>query len=187
MFFLKEIPQYSSHIITHLVNHIIRSKQFPNDLKCSKIVPILKSGKESTEKASYRPINNLEVVEKVVEEVLKTQLVQSFEENEIIHKNHHGGIRGHSTVTAKASLDMHTKKMSEQFKSSTIFCTDLTAAFDLVSHRILTLKLSHYHISDTSNDLLKSFFENRRSTVKNQSFRSKELIQPPISVFNCLN
>ena len=40
---------------------------------------------------SYRPISNLQVLGKVVEEVIKARIVKYSEENEIICEEHHDG------------------------------------------------------------------------------------------------
>ena len=60
--------------ITHLVNSIIHTETYPTILKVSRISPILKPEKQSESIDSYRPINNLSAVEKIVEEFIKEQL-----------------------------------------------------------------------------------------------------------------
>ena len=49
---------------------------------------------------SYRPLNNLNIVEKIIEEHLKIQLTHYLNINNIIIPNHHGSKRKHSTTTA---------------------------------------------------------------------------------------
>ena len=50
---------------------IIFTETYPTILKVSRITPILKPDKQSEIIDSYRPINNLSAVEKIVEEFLK--------------------------------------------------------------------------------------------------------------------
>ena len=60
---LRKIAPEISPIITHLINSIIRTGIFPDCLKVSKIIPILKSGKPSNSIESFRPVNCLLAVE----------------------------------------------------------------------------------------------------------------------------
>merc|ERR1712240_451284 len=59
---------------THLVNSIIHTEVYPTVFKVSRITPILKPEKRSEIINSYRPINNLSAVEKIVEQFIKEQL-----------------------------------------------------------------------------------------------------------------
>ena len=102
---LRKLAPELAPIIAHLINSIIRTGIFPDNLKISRIIPILKPGKIACLPDSYRPINCLNAVEKLIEEWIKINLDKYFENNKIINPNHHGGRRGHSPVTAKATLD----------------------------------------------------------------------------------
>merc|ERR1711954_105247 len=59
---LKDCPQMSARVICHIFNNIVRTKNYPERLKISKLIPIVKSGKDKTDKNSYRPINILPTV-----------------------------------------------------------------------------------------------------------------------------
>ena len=52
----------------------MRKGEFPECLKTSRVIPIQKPGKSSNSLESFRPINNLNPVEKIVEEAIKIQL-----------------------------------------------------------------------------------------------------------------
>ena len=67
--------------ITHLVNSIIHTEIYPTILKVSRISPILKPEKPAENIDSYRPINNLSAVEKIVEEFIKEQLNEFIDLN----------------------------------------------------------------------------------------------------------
>ena len=75
---LRKIAPEMAPIIAHLINSIIRTGIFPNNLKVSKIIPILKPGKPSTNIDSFRPVNCLPAIEKLVEEWLKINLTIFF-------------------------------------------------------------------------------------------------------------
>ena len=69
---------------------MIRTKKYPERLKVSKLIPLVKPGKLKTDKQSYRPISILPTVDKVIETLIKDQLEAYFEENNLIPKEHHG-------------------------------------------------------------------------------------------------
>ena len=60
---LRKIGPEMAPIIAHLINSIIRTGIFPDCLKVSKIIPILKSGKDPTCQDSFRPLNCLPAIE----------------------------------------------------------------------------------------------------------------------------
>ena len=71
MFVMKHTPEFSSICMTHVVNCIIRSGVFPEILKTSQILPILKPKKDRKLLTLHGPINNMCVIEKPEEQVLK--------------------------------------------------------------------------------------------------------------------
>ena len=106
--FLKEAPELFAVYITHLINSSIRASNFPEIFKISRIIPISKPGKPTNSIDSFRPISNLNSIEKVYEEWIKCNLMEYLNLNEIILEQHHGGLPGHSTLTAKSMIDYHT-------------------------------------------------------------------------------
>ena len=65
------IPHITSLWVNHLFNSMVHTSKFPKILKIMRILPILKQKKNKMEKTSYRPIANLSVYEKLIEEHLK--------------------------------------------------------------------------------------------------------------------
>ena len=147
---VEEMPQAMALFITHLFNSIIDSGKFPDALKITKVLPLKKAGKDSLEPNSYRPIANLCTAKKIVEELLKRQLEDFIDVNNIIPPEHHGGRRVHSTVSAKSIIDYNVGKVKEIRKSTCLITTDLTAAYDTVDHQILVKKLMYHGISEES-------------------------------------
>ena len=97
---IKKTTDIMAPLITHLTTQIILKKTFPNTFKIDKISPKHKTGKPIYEMGSYRPINNLCIIEKIIEEYFIGHLNTFLTDNNIINNNHHGGRKGHSTITA---------------------------------------------------------------------------------------
>ena len=102
----------------------------------SKIIPILKPGKPPGVLSSYRPINLLSSLSKIIEKVIFTQLVNHLEKHSIIPYNHHGSRAGHSTTTALLNIYEKLINNAENGKVSALIALDQSAAFDLVPHEI---------------------------------------------------
>ena len=144
---LRKLAPELAPIVAHLINSIIRTGIFPDNLKISRIIPILKPNKLEGLPDSYRPINCLNSVEKAIEEWIKYNLETYFENNNILNPNHHGGRKGHSPVTAKATLDHILEKNYEANLATCILSTDLSSAFDTIDHKMLGQKLKFYGIN----------------------------------------
>ena len=158
--------------LTHLINSIIHTGKFPQIYKISRIFPISKQDKPKHLISSYRPINNLTCIEKIVEHYIKEKLEEYFENNKILQNEHHGGRRDHSTLTALTKINNSIYLNGEKGFSSAIITTDLTAAYDTVDHDILLEKLKFYGINNNEHNLFKSYLENRKQFVKLDTFQS---------------
>ena len=79
----------------------------------------------------------LPVLSKVLERVNFQQVCQYMEEHQLIHPNHHGFRKFHSTVTCLIQMYDKWVEATEGQKYSGVCLLDLTAAFDIVDHSFL--------------------------------------------------
>ena len=96
-------------------------------------------------------------LEKIVEQYFKDCLIQHFDINNIILKNHHGSRKNHSTLTALATINHHLTNKYYNSDFSAIIQTDLSAAYDTIDHSILLQKLNYYGVRDKELNILTSF------------------------------
>ena len=179
---IKLVPHITSIYITHLFNTIIRTKTFPQTLKITKLVPILKPQKLSTSKENYRPIANLNVIEKVIEELMKQQMLKYLDQNKIIIENHHGGMKNHSTVTARAVIDFECSQAIDTNRLGVVISTDLSAAFDTVDHGLLIEKMKFYGFSENTIMIFRSYLSDRKQYTELQTRQSDITDAPECSV-----
>ncbi len=172
---LKKIKHTIAPHLTHLINTILHTNTYPQTFKHSRITPINKPKKPLTNIDSFRPINNLTTLSKLVDQHIKQHLDKHLTDNNIIHDNHHGGRQKHSTTTALTQIlnTLHTNK--EQGYITATLQTDLSAAFDTVDTKILLDKLQHYGIRDNTLTLLTSYMTNRTQHVQIDTFDSTTL------------
>ena len=108
----------------------------------SKIIPLKKSSELSDLScSSYRPVNLLPLPGKVVERAVFSQIAEYLEGYKLLHHNHHGGRKGHSTATAL--IQMYDKWVEEMEEGKLVgaLMVDQSAAFDLCDHLILEGKV----------------------------------------------
>ena len=81
-----------------------------------------------------------------------------FEDNNIILKNHHGGLKG--TATARVIIEHKIEDGYQKKKLVVTASTDLSAAYDMVNHKILLKKLEYYGFTGRELDLFRSYLMN---------------------------
>ena len=82
---LKMVAEDIAPAITKIINLSVKASRFPKIYKHSKIIPLLKPKKPPLECKSYRPVNQLVSLSKLVERAIFTQLVEYLEENNLFH------------------------------------------------------------------------------------------------------
>ena len=152
---------------------MVRTGILPKSLKISRVIPIKKPKKPSDELNSFRPINNMNGIEKVLEHIIKTQLTKFLDDNKIIHENMHGSRVHHSPTTAKLHLDELINKPKDDGDKIALVNTDLTAAYDTVSHPLLLAKLEPMGIRGNALARLTNYLTNRWFYMEVQGYRSK--------------
>ena len=124
---------------------------FPDEWKNAYIVPIFKGG-DKFNYCNYRPISILNCCTKVFENIIRQRL--SFHVQNFIHTSQHGFIKGRSILTNLVQItDIIANSINKNEQVDVIYF-DLSAAFDMVDHRILLRKLSNMGLSP---NLLLSF------------------------------
>ena len=156
-------------LIKHLTTQIILKKKFPQTFKIDGISPKHKKGKPIYEIGSYRPINNLCTIEKIIEEYIIGHLDTFLIDNKIINNNHHGGRKGHSTITALNQIINTSHINYKKDQINCILITDMSKAYDTIDHFTLLAKLEYYGIRDDALDIFTSYLTNRKTIHRNRN------------------
>ena len=75
--------------ITHIINLSIKTSTFPTQFKKAKVIPLHKTG-DRLSPQNYRPVAILPIFSKLAERCVFIQMINYFEENNLLHPNHHG-------------------------------------------------------------------------------------------------
>ena len=168
--------------LLNLINTTITTSEYPQNLKKSKIVPLLKKGKPSNEIKSFRGINILPSLSKIIDKTIYHQMLNFLVKNKLIPHEHHGGIQGNTTITAITTMLDKWANALEENKDLAIIILDQTAAYDLIYHPILLDKLRILGMSESTIELFKSYLSNRSQQVLVDATFSSELFCGPTSV-----
>mgnify|MGYP001179234605 FL=1 len=120
-------------------------------------------------------MSHLVEVGKLVEYIVGEQILEHFVTNNLFHPNHHGSLANHSTATALIQLTDMWMQASEKKKLTGVCMIDQSAAYDLLSHKILTEKLKLYNFDEGTINWCKSYLGGRSQCVKVESKTSDYL------------
>ena len=150
---LKDLSEVASEDLAKLINLSYRTKIFPSILKQAKITAIYKNKGNQNSPEYYRPISVLSVLSKVFERSATDQLVAYFESNNKLYTSQHAYRRRHSTTTCLIEAMDHIYENLDKGNLVCLVSTDLSKAFDTLSHGILLEKLQRAGLGRHSVDL----------------------------------
>ena len=139
--------------------------ELPSAWRQAHVIPIFKAG-DRNQAGSYRPISLTSVLCKILERLLKRELLGHLLDNQLLSPAQHGFLPGHSCLTnLLLFLDNLTDAYDKGLTTSAIFF-DFAKAFDKVPHTPLIQKLSAYGISGQFLNWISSFLNGRTFQVK---------------------
>ena len=150
--------------ITHIVNLSLASQIFPVQWKISKVIPLHKKD-ELLYPKNYRPVSLLPILSKILERAAFQQIVDYFEQNQLLHPSHHGFRAKHNTSTALVQMFDVWVDAFDHGDISAVVMLDMSAAFDLVDHNLLLEKLEVYGFDMGSVAWMESYLSRRKQRV----------------------
>ena len=138
------------------------TKVFPKPWKHSIIIPINKLG-DIVEPTNFVRINLLPILSKILEKVISTQLVEDFENNNLLYESQHAYRNNSCTEQALVNSMEKIYKSIDKCKISVLVPLDLSKAFDSVNHDLLLNKLVQLNLDST---WFASYLHDRTHSVK---------------------
>ena len=160
---LKDNKDFFAAYMAKYFNDSLKSAKFPNCLKLASITPVFKKNAR-TSKNNYRPVSVLPVISKIFERLICNQLSAFFEE--IFSKFQCGFRKGYSTQHCLLMMLESWKEAVDKNQAFGALMTDLSKAFDCLSHDLLIAKLHAYGIDLSSLKLLQDYLSNRWQRTK---------------------
>ena len=142
----------------------LQDGECPDDWRSANVAPIHKKG-DRTDPSNYRPVSLTSQVCKLLETIVRKRLVEHLKENNILRDEQHGFREGRSCLTNLLETIEQWTEIIDQGDSIDVAYLDFRKAFDLVSHRHLTYKMSKYGITGQLLRWVESFLYNRTQRV----------------------
>ena len=164
--------------LTHIYNLSLYQGEIPNDLKIACVTPVFKNKGNRSDISNYRPISVISHIGKILEDVVKTQIVDFLSKHNLLSPNQSAYIKGKSTQTALHTVtDKWLQNIDNGLITGACFL-DLSKCFDTVSHTILLQKLETFGVIKNELHWFKSYLSNRTQIVKCNGKFSKPCLLP---------
>ena len=168
---LKDCLNVIAEPLCFMINSFLDLGEFPNHLKQAFVVPIYKKG-DIEEPKNYRPISITSALSKIFETVLKDQIVEFLNKNNLLSYSQFG-FRSH--FSSADALLFATETIRKQIDEKNIVAAaflDLSKEFDSISHCILFEKLRELNFEDKAISVIKNYITGRIQKVTLDSCNS---------------
>lgn len=161
----------------NLINESLETGYFPDEWKMTTVHPIPKIGK-TIKAEEHRPINTMPIDEKIIETIVKNELIKYIERCKLLYKNQSAFRKNHLCETTMNYL-LHNINMSlDNDEFTVIVFLDLKRAFETVDRNLLLKKLESFGIKGNELDWFGSYLKNRRQRTKYKNTMSDEIDVP---------
>ena len=162
---LKELAVELSGPIATLFQKSMDEGRLPSIWKKANVVPIYKNKGDKKMPNNYRPVSLTCILCKIMESIIRDELVQYLTENKYLSENQHGFMSKRScTTNLLATLDAWTEILDNGNPVDTIYL-DFAKAFDSVPHIRLMEKVKSYGVCSQLFNWIKDFLEGRTQRV----------------------
>ena len=161
---LKGISDEVAYPVAVIFRRSLDTGCVPRDWRTANITPIFKKGSRH-HAGNYRPVSLTSQISKVVESIIRDELVQHLNNNNLIRNSQHGFRKGYSCTTNMLEfLETVTAEIDAKHNLDTVYL-DLAKAFDKVPHQRLILKLKAHGIDGLVGNWIKSWLSDRWQRV----------------------
>lgn len=149
--------------LTHIVNVSLESGTVPDLWKMALVTPIPKVN-NPTSINELRPISILPTLSKILEKIVKSQIVSFLEQVNILPDLQSGFVSNRSCTTALLKVTSDITQAFDEGQVCPAVMVDLTKAFDSLDPDLLLAKLALYGID--AGGWFDSYLRNRQQAVK---------------------
>nr|VZI00046.1 unnamed protein product [Spirometra erinaceieuropaei] len=162
---LKELAKELAEPLSVLFQASLDAGRLPPDWKTAWISPIHKNGSRASAN-NYRPVSLTSICCKVMERIIKRELMRFLEQNHLLCDAQHGFRRGRSCLSNLLyCLEQWTRAIDEGNVVHVAYI-DFKKAFDSVPHQRLLHKLSRIGVRGKLLKWIENFLVGRSQTVR---------------------
>ncbi len=161
---LKSLSNELAPVLASIFNQTLVTGQLPDDWRNANISPIFKKG-DKHQAANYRPVSLTCVCTKLMEHILVKHILTHLEKHQVLTTLQHGFRSGFSCETQLLNTVDDLADAFNRNVQTDIGILDFSKAFDVVPHKKLLKKLSHYGIQGDILQWISEFLTNRKQRV----------------------
>ena len=172
---LKHLGPKAHKWLLTMLNICFMENKIPTIWRQSKIIAILKPGKDSSIPKNYQPISLLCHTYKLYERMILNRIASAIEQHLI--KEQAGFRSGKACTSQLLNLTQHIEDGYEEGMITGTAFVDLSAAYDTVNHRLLIQKLYNTTLDSQLCRVIQNLLSDRRIYVELNNERSRWRIQ----------
>ncbi len=161
---LKLMRPFLSYPLAVIYNRSMQEGKVPQDWKDANVCPIHKKGKKQ-EPGNYRPVSLTSIICKMMESVIKDELIDFLEKYSKLRPHQSGFRRNRSCVTNLLQYINKVGELVDQGHKVNSVYYDFSKAFDSVSHAKLIEKLETIGVTGHLKAWILNWLSQRRQRV----------------------
>jgi len=161
---LKQCSDEIAPVLAMIYRKSMLSGSVPEEWRQANIVPIFKKGSKA-KPGNYRPVSLTSVCCKVIEKIVRDQIVCHLKRNNLISKSQHGFVNNRSCTTNLLEYLEDITRGLDEGKSLDVIYLDFAKAFDKVPVARLMKKLESFGVEGEVLRWVKSWLTNRKQRV----------------------
>jgi hypothetical protein len=142
---LKELKENVTLPLTKIFNSSLKRAEVPKDFKLANITPIFKKGDRKLA-SNYRPISLTSVACKIMESIIRDEIVKHLDKYNLIKDSQHGFRRNRSCLTNLLHFYNQLIEQYDEHGAVDVIYLDYSKAFDVIPHKKLIIKLKAHGI-----------------------------------------
>ena len=161
---LQECVEELAPVLAMIGRKSMETGMVPAEWKKANVIPIFKKGKKASP-GNYRPVSLTSVCCKIVESIIKDDLLRHLKSNKLINTSQHGFTKNRSCTTNLLEfLELITKEV-DNGKSVDVVYLDFAKAFDKVPTARLLKKLKAHGVEGKVAAWVKAWLTDRTQRV----------------------
>ena len=145
-------------VLTTIFTQSINTESVPDDWKKANVIPIFKKGSKYSP-SNYRPVSLTCISCKVMEHIMVSNIMDHFDNHNILFHNQHGFRGKLSCETQLIQLTDDIAHTLDRRKQADLLILDFSKAFDKVPHRRLAHNLDWYGVRNKSLAWITAFLD----------------------------
>ena len=163
-YFIVKVIHSILYPLTSLFNLSLKLNSIPFQWKNALVIPIFKKGNRS-DTSNYRPISLTSSFSRLFESILMEKMMLHVQEHNLVSHLQFGFLPRRSSAGQLLFCLKDWFRSYCKSESTNILYTDITKAFDSVSHRILNKILHQFGFSDEIVVWIRNFLFDRKQQV----------------------